>query len=296
MILTKFLDLNGLQRVTENIRLRMDSKQDKLIGLSGQIVGFGTKGVGAVSIQAGNNIELTQDGTDLTVSAAVSNPNLLDNWYFINPINQHGVTTWTRGYGIDRWYGEGLSATLESDGLSLERTGSAIAFIQPWELERIKKLIGKTLTLSLLTTTSLSYCVFQIAQDESGVCKTIQIANVVADLEIFGSWINSSAGIYQMARIVPKLNKRITLIAAKLELGSAQTLAHQDTEGNWVLNDAPPDKTLELLKCQRYYQVFTSQDLRPVKAADFRPAMRINPTLGTLVLDGETYYTADANL
>lgn len=43
-----------------------------------------------------------------------------------------------------------------------------------------------------------------------------------------------------------------TLIkAAKLELGSVQTLAHQE-DGKWVLNDPPPNKALELAKCQRY--------------------------------------------
>lgn len=43
-----------------------------------------------------------------------------------------------------------------------------------------------------------------------------------------------------------------TLIkAAKLELGSVQTLAHQE-DGNWVLNDPPPNQALELAKCQRY--------------------------------------------
>lgn len=44
-----------------------------------------------------------------------------------------------------------------------------------------------------------------------------------------------------------------TLIkAAKLELGSVQTLAH--LEGStWVLNDPPPNKALELAKCQGYF-------------------------------------------
>jgi hypothetical protein len=44
-------------------------------------------------------------------------------------------------------------------------------------------------------------------------------------------------------------------IAAKLELGTHQTLAHQDADGNWILNDPPPDPALELAKCQRCYEV-----------------------------------------
>ena len=86
------------------------------------------------------------------------------------------------------------------------------------------------------------------------------------------------------------------ITAVKLELGTHQTLAHQDAAGNWVLNDPPPDKTLEMLKCQRYYQVFSSADMRPVKAVDFRPPMRVDPAFSTIEINGVTYYTADANL
>ena len=84
--------------------------------------------------------------------------------------------------------------------------------------------------------------------------------------------------------------------AVKCEYGSQQTLARQDAAGNWVLNDPPPDKALELLKGQRYYQVFSREDLRPDKAVDFRPPMRIDPALSTIQINGVTYYTADANL
>lgn len=43
-----------------------------------------------------------------------------------------------------------------------------------------------------------------------------------------------------------------TVVAAKLELGSVQTLAVQ-SGSNWVLNDPPPNKALELARCQRYF-------------------------------------------
>jgi len=58
-----------------------------------------------------------------------------------------------------------------------------------------------------------------------------------------------------------------TIIAAKLELGSHQTLAHQDADGNWVLNDPPPNKALELAKCQRY-QIFGANTLAMHEASD----------------------------
>lgn len=49
-----------------------------------------------------------------------------------------------------------------------------------------------------------------------------------------------------------------TIIAAKLELGNRQTLAHQE-DGEWILNDPPPNKALELEKCKRYYMNFPSE-------------------------------------
>lgn len=44
----------------------------------------------------------------------------------------------------------------------------------------------------------------------------------------------------------------VGIIAVKLELGGQQTLAHQDADGNWVLNEIP-DYGEQLRRCQRYY-------------------------------------------
>ena len=79
----------------------------------------------------------------------------------------------------------------------------------------------------------------------------------------------------------------LTVIAAKLELGSQQTLAHRDASGNWVLNDPPPNKALELLKCQRYFCKFSGtaagiryQDQPAVVCYVPTPAaMRIDPAI-----------------
>ena len=50
------------------------------------------------------------------------------------------------------------------------------------------------------------------------------------------------------ARFVVSPNSSVTIKAAKLELGSTQTLTHQDEDGNWVLNDPPSNRSLERLK------------------------------------------------
>lgn len=44
-----------------------------------------------------------------------------------------------------------------------------------------------------------------------------------------------------------------TLLAAKLEIGDRQTIAHKERD-MWVLNDPPPNYGIELAKCRRYFQ------------------------------------------
>lgn len=45
-----------------------------------------------------------------------------------------------------------------------------------------------------------------------------------------------------------------TVIAAKLELGDKQTLAHKDSNGTWILNELPA-YTIELCRCKRFLSV-----------------------------------------
>lgn len=47
------------------------------------------------------------------------------------------------------------------------------------------------------------------------------------------------------------------LVAVKLELGTEQTLAHQNSSGAWVLNEIP-DYGEELTRCMRYLQIIST--------------------------------------
>lgn len=58
--------------------------------------------------------------------------------------------------------------------------------------------------------------------------------------------VNGNLGM----NIIPA-NDSIKLLAAKLELGPVQTLAHKEGD-EWILNDPPPNYQQELAKCQRY--------------------------------------------
>ena len=78
----------------------------------------------------------------------------------------------------------------------------------------------------------------------------------------------------------------VDIRAAKLEIGEYSTLE----------NDAPPNKAEELAKCQRFFQRYRTETLRPTYADDCRPVMRAEPTTGTITANSTTYYTLSADL
>lgn len=248
-------------------------------------------------------------GEKITGYLRVCNQNLLDNAYFADPVNQRGKKIWTsasasennvdpntvydffRGYTVDRWLAHDTALTgvrVENvAGEYISITGNQINFYQ--RFEALNNVKGKTITFSAL------------------VYGNVRLILGVNGTYPFGSDTSNGLSLLSLTHELPSdLNSLILFIrtmsnsvhkiyAAKLEMGTKQTLAHK--EGDiWVLNDTPPNKSLELLKCQRYYQIFATESLRPTLAADFRPVMRCNPALSTIEIDGTTYYTADANL
>ena len=146
------------------------------------------------------------DAVDL--APQLSNPNLLDNWYFAHPVNQRNVsgTIDAVGYFLDRWKLISGSVTIGSNGITLNGTIVQI----------LETAVGTDVTASALTT--------------EGV--------------VVASYDNNS-------KTISLTGTGQTFVAAKLELCSTQTLAHQDENGNWVLNEIP-DYGEQLRRCQRY--------------------------------------------
>lgn len=303
---------------------------------------------------------LSDNATALYNLGAASNSNLLDNWYFADPIDQRqghvvppgtayfsdtglsaqagtvsGYTTanyvdgvygsirvdsttyyvdWmqaARGYvrdrtGLDRWPIMGDFYLLEpiSTGakVTLVRANDNYKYPIYQVVDQPHQYIGKKVTISALIEEVSGENMFLRISCRDSSNESLQ----TIDARI------SSTGLIQATGIIPEgtvsfwasicftnmavVGETVTVCAMKLELGSVQTLAHEDAEGNWVLNDPPPNRGLELLKCQRYYQLFSSAEARPANLADYRPVMRANPALGTINVNGQTMYFADANL
>lgn len=200
--------------------------------------------------------DVTLTGDDIAVSIADStpisgavkyrtNPNLLDNWYFGNPVNQRGQTEYTEDttYTIDRW-------RLQYD-TTLSVVDGGIKIGGKWDVQQYfeNTLPNATYTLSLLY------------KDRTGSDPLRLIAGNRTDGDIAQTESKDASGILSVTFSTATSNKvyfgfagsvdnSATIIAAKLELGSTQTLAHKEN-GVWVLNEIP-DFGEQLRRCQRY--------------------------------------------
>ena len=200
--------------------------------------------------------DVTLTGDDIAVSIADStpisgavkyrtNPNLLDNWYFGRPVNQRGQTEYTEDttYTIDRWW-------LQYD-TTLSVVDGGIKIGGKWDVQQYfeNTLPNATYTLSLLY------------KDRTGSDPLRLIAGNRTDGDIAQTESKDASGILSVTFSTATSNKvyfgfagsvdnSATIIAAKLELGSTQTLAHKEN-GVWVLNEIP-DFGEQLRRCQRH--------------------------------------------
>ena len=235
----------------------------------------------------------------------ISNPNLLDNWYFGNPVDQRGgyvvppnidynnldwsgvvgitdkyypVKRWKQysnldaiievdgteyvvagqhavrgytgaGYGIDRWILQAVTSCsmLVGDGYITLYAKNNDGLLQKFPAERFS--IGDTITVSVLTDTGLLSKTITLTESVQAYPYDNSIWNMAAG-KSNGIWI-----IYALITYNQSTEQAINIKAAKLELGSQQTLAHQDADGNWVLNEIP-DYGEQLRRCQRYFVNF----------------------------------------
>ena len=233
--------------------------------------------------QLDHSAQEIDDAVDL--APQLSNPNLLDNWYFVNPVNQRGQTSYTgAGYGIDRWDllgGQNPTMLIENGHIKLTGSGFFRQIIPVSQIPR-----GTVVTMSILMASGELYALTTTVPDYQADSSQVNFPG--GFLRIYG-W-TTDTDVYFMF-----FEAEVSPVAMKLELGSQQTLAHQNADGNWVLNEIP-DYGEQLAKCQRYFQLYSSADLRPSKAVDCRPTMRADPSQSTIVVNSTTYYYNTADL
>ncbi len=188
--------------------------------------------------EAGDNISIT--GRVITTKAFPCNPNLLDNWYFGNPVNQRGQTSYTGvGYTIDRWKTYAGGTIVLSDGHLI--LTEVVDFGQQLELYRVP--VDSPVTFSALTDTGLVWSTHKFAGDTNETWYE-NLGNGIT-LNMIYNW--SGTGTVLVALQTQAANIR----AVGLELGSQQTIAHKEY-GDWVLNEIPKFGD-QLAECQRYF-------------------------------------------
>lgn len=165
-----------------------------------------------------------------------SNPNLLINSDFRNPVNQRGETTrttndleWTRAYFIDRWYAQ--------HGLTVELAdGYIIAYASD-------------------TTEEAYFCqTLEHVLSEDNYTTTVNVKSVTGTVKIHGqelvTGINTITAFVAEPSVEIKFmpGSSIELYWVKLECGSISTPLVPRTYGE------------ELQLCKRYYQAYTDND------------------------------------
>lgn len=228
--------------------------------LTGVLTGNGSV-VGVANIDA----EPTEDSTGFAQSGGTNKAikgrvpvygkgkNLLRNWYFagggtgrgVFPVNQRGATSGTTvniAYFVDGWkwtYGSSPGSwSLVSDGMSVSPSSSSDSAVLFQELGTLDSLLnGEKITASVLYSDGQFYS-GSITRN-SGTSQTF--------VSIGGIWVLNMVDRSMRLRFTTAR----TVVAVKLELGSEQTLCHNEGTAEspvWVLNDVP-DYEYELYRC-----------------------------------------------
>lgn len=187
------------------------------------------------------------DWRELSSADQLCNPNLLDNWYFANPVNQRGQTEYTTNYAIDRWWLQ--------NSTSLNVVEGGVNVIGKWDIEQFfeKALPNGTYTLSLLYKDKIGSDPLRLIAANRSSGDVAQILTKDASGIICVTFTSDKCDKI-VAGFAGSADNVATFVAAKLELGDTQTLAHKEN-GVWVLNEIP-DYGEQLRRCQRYFVRF----------------------------------------
>lgn len=269
--------------------------------LNGVLQGNGSK-VSALSSDSAPTAEsnnLVRSGAIYNALSRKPNPNLLRNWYFagggtgrgVFPVNQSGVTSWsTSGFGFDGWYRRGdFASALVSGGYRINvQADTDYKGINQSITELMPMLIGKTVTLSVLVSSNTltehtSYPRFGLySSNNVGLNSSSLITAQITGTGLFSltgtlpSTVSNSGLVVSPFYIAsgdttPSISGSITIVAAKLEIGEQQTLAHLEN-GVWVLNELP-DWSEELLRCQTDFGTTLDAGSRVDSAANLTAAL-----------------------
>lgn len=182
---------------------------------------------------------------------SLSNPNLLINPDFA--VNQQGAASYvgTGALAVDRWriFKDG-SLTVADGGVVLSlKAGATQGGAVYQKNSELIPLVGKVITLSVSVDGTMYSA--QITVPASG--KSAQVLQTPC-----GEWY-----LYHLSETVIQVACDVTENTSVVNWVKVET-------GGVATPFIPPEPTLELLKCQRYYQIRSTND---IEAVDMRPSM-----------------------
>ena len=222
--------------------------------------------LGWIRSNDGGNADML-DG--LHANEIASNPNLLINADF--KINQRGQSVYSgKTYTVDGWkcITSTGKVTVGSGGITVTNTAGGECKIQNY-VER--DLTGKTITLSACIDGTVCKVSGIATTDMTTWSKQLKVYFDGGYL-LFGSHQVSPPIFFVM--LTSSAGKSFTCQWVKLEVGSIATPF------------TPTDPATELAKCQRYYQIHSTNT---ISAVDLRPTMRITPTVTQIATSRFTY-------
>ena len=209
----------------------------------------------------------------------LSGANFLDNPDF--RVNQRGLSEYSAGYTVDRWYisTDKCKAAPESDGIRLTASvalaSNTHAFWQNLEFPPA----GGEYTLSLNVP--------EVSGVWSARIRTVNASGDYVD-SYYTSYLHTR--VNKMSVNLPE-GEYISAVSIGFnkgtEAGNSLKLAWIKLEnGSMATMFVAPDRAAELAKCQRFYQIRTTNDIDPL---DLRPSMRATPSEITAVEGGYAY-------
>ena len=226
---------------------------------------------------------------DIHVTAAdkakwngLSNPNLL-----INPdfrINQRGQTEYLMssfGYTLDDWQLYNGKVEVGDSYITLEaQDASSVASLRQ-TIEDSSVLAGKTVTFSvdwdILNAGSRCYLQLKYNNDWSQ-----QVPFTETGRNINAVTVQLPTELTTSVEVAIMIHKPVTAGV----VGAAKVYSAKLEIGGYATPFCPPDPAVELMKCQRYYQIRSTNDIDPL---DLRPTMRTSPTDIKAVTGGYAY-------
>lgn len=262
-----------------------------------------------------NNSQIAAVELAETLASGLSD-NLLDNWYFIDPVSRkngyfviadteyysdasllnavdvtpvntparfislsHGaieiggkeyyvpytdmrqgyIHSFSGSYGFDRWWAQGclLSAgkQMSVGGLTMTTTSGNTPASLRQAIPSPSRLVGRVVTLSVLVRSLTGTADLKLYK-ASGVDGSAQVQLATKALSVgmntltisIPNDVGTSTYPYLLFVINASPSSYLTLVSAKLQLGTRQTLAYQDAGDVWVLTTIP-NKVIETVRC-----------------------------------------------